>query len=37
MIATIGSILVWGLIVAGVLFGVFCAVIGFAFLRNFKL
>lgn len=37
MIATIGSILVWGLIVVGGLFGLFCAVIGLAFLRNFKL
>lgn len=36
MIETIGSILVWALIIGGGLFGALCAVIGFAFLINFK-
>lgn len=34
MIATIGSILVWALIIMAGVFGAFCAVIGFMFIVN---
>ena len=36
MIETIGSIIVWALIIGGGLFGLLCAVIGFTFLINWK-
>lgn len=36
MIETIGTILVWLIIVFGGIFGLLCAVIGFAFLINYK-
>lgn len=36
MIESIGTILVWVIIVFGGLFGLLCAAIGFAFLINYK-